>query len=299
MEMTAIAPVAVAAAGGFGVHLLYTAAVLGRRRLRSTVARRVRQRRPHRSADDWLRQAGISGASPAEVVAVVSTVSMACAAVAAAVFGGIPAAAAAGIAGGLLPLSAFRSRRARRMDEARDAWPRLLEELRLLTGSLGRSIPQALFDVGRRAPEELRDAFAAAERHWLLSTDLGASLAVLKDRLADGTADVVCETLLVAHELGGSGLDGRLRALIDDRHRDLAGRKDALAKQAGVRFARRFVLVVPLGMAAAGLAIGTGREAYATAGGQAAVVVGIAAVAGCWLWAGRLLRLPGTERVLR
>ena len=37
------------------------------------------------------------------------------------------------------------------------------------------------------------------------------------------------------------------------------------AKQAGVRFARRFVLIVPVGMAVAGLSIGTGREAYRTA----------------------------------
>jgi hypothetical protein len=31
-----------------------------------------------------------------------------------------------------------------------------------------------------------------------------------------------------------------------------------------VRFARRFVLIVPVGMAVAGLSIGTGRTAYET-----------------------------------
>src|SRR5690606_8070553 len=114
-------------------------------------------------------------------------------------------------------------------------------------------------DAARRAPEELRPAFAAAEREWLLSTDFARTGAVLKTRLADPTADAACETLLVAHEVGGSDLDQRLAALIEDRVQDAQGRKDARAKQAGARFARRFVLVVPAGMALAGMSIGTGR----------------------------------------
>jgi tight adherence protein B len=185
------------------------------------------------------------------------------------------------------------------MEAAREAWPRLLEELRLLIGSMGRSIPQALFDVGRRAPHEWMPAFEAAEREWLLTTDFSRTVAILKQLLADATADVVCETLLVAHELGGSDIDGRLADLIDDRVLDLEGRKDANSRQAGVRFARRFVLLVPLGMALAGLAIGTGRSAYETSGGQVAVAVGLVAVVGCWVWSGRLMRLPEEPRVFR
>ena len=67
--------------------------------------------------------------------------------------------------------------------------------------------------------------------------------------------------------------------------------------QAGVRFARRFVLLVPLGMAAAGLSVGNGREAYRTPLGQVAVLAALAMVAVCWVWAGRILRLPEEERV--
>jgi len=120
---------------------------------------------------------------------------------------------------------------------------------------------------------------------------------VLKEHMADPTADATCETLLVAHELGGTDLDLRLRALIEDRTQDVQGRKDARAKQAGVRFARRFVLVVPLGMAVAGMSVGNGRAAYATPTGQVAVVVGIALVVACWLWAGRIMAIPEEERV--
>jgi tight adherence protein B len=173
----------------------------------------------------------------------------------------------------------------------------MLEELRLLTGSVGRSIPQALFEVGRRSPEELRPSFAVAEREWLLTMDFERTTNVLKAHLADPTADVVCETLVVAHEVGGGGLDRRLAELVEDRILDSQGRKDAASKQAGVRFARRFVLLVPLGMALAGLSIGTGRAAYETTSGQLAVVLGIGAVIACWAWSGRLMRVPGEPRV--
>ena len=68
-------------------------------------------------------------------------------------------------------------------------------------------------------------------------------------------------------------------------------------KHAGVRFARRFVLLVPLGMALVGMSVGNGRAAYATSWGQTLVVLGIASVVACWVWAGRLLQLPEEQRV--
>jgi tight adherence protein B len=70
-----------------------------------------------------------------------------------------------------------------------------------------------------------------------------------------------------------------------------------VAKLAGARFARRFVVIVPVGMALAGQAVGTGRQAFATPSGQAVALLAAAMVAACWLWAGHLLRLPDEPRV--
>ena len=86
-------------------------------------------------------------------------------------------------------------------------------------------------------------------------------------------------------------------ALAEDRLQDNQGRKDAMAKQAGVRFARRFVLAVPIGMALAGMSVGEGRAAYGSSLGQSLVVAGIAMTAACWIWAGRIMRLPDEQRV--
>ncbi len=255
---------------------------------------RARRRRP---AADWMAQAGLPGVSPGEFAGVVGALGLAGGLGGLALFGGPAAALAVGVFTASFPVAAYRRRRHQRMQVAAEAWPRMLEELRVLTSSLGRSVPQALFEVGRRGPADLRPAFEEAHREWVLTTDFARTVAVLKARLADPTADAALETLLVAHDLGGSGLDRRLEALIEDRTADVQGRKDARAKQAGVRFARRFVLIVPLGMAVVGLQIGDGRAAYRTPVGQLAVVVGVGLVAACWAWAGRIMRLPEQERV--
>ena len=90
----------------------------------------------------------------------------------------------------------------------------------------------------------------------------------------------------------------RLASLVEDRLVDLRHRRDAHARQAGARFARRFVLAVPLGMAMVGLTIGEGRAAYATTTGQVATGVAVALLAACWIWSGRYLELPDEPRIL-
>jgi tight adherence protein B len=291
-----VTAVVLALLAAYGVHLLYTGVALGWRGLRVGPAR-LRPPRARRRVADWLAQAGLNDVPPRDFAAVLGVVCFIGALSAYALFGAPLPALAGGVLAACFPVAAARGRRARRRSDAADAWPRLIEEMRLQTGSLGRSVTQALFAVGRRGPTDFQPAFAAAEREWLLTTDFARTVALLKQRLADPTADVTLETLLVAHEVGGSELDRRLAALVEDRVLDLQGRKDARARQAGVRFARRFVLIVPLGMAFAGLSIGTGRTAYQSAMGQIAVIAGIAVMGACWFWAGTLMRLPEEDRV--
>lgn len=270
-----------------GAYLIYT----------STRSRQASRR--HSTARRWLDETGLAEVATGQIAAAVFVLFVLGATAGYVLFGRVGPAVIAGCFSACVPVTSLRTRRRMQRAAAADAWPRLLEELRLMTGSMGRSIPQALFEVGHRSPDEWRPAFVAAEREWLLTTDFARTVTLLKDRLADPTVDVVCETLLVANEVGGTDLDRRLADLIEDRVIDQQSRKDALSRQAGVRFARRFVLLVPLGMTLAGLAIGSGRQAYTTTGGQIAVVVGLLAVVACWVWSGRLMRLPETRRVFR
>ena len=290
-------------AAALGVHYIYTAVALGWRGAGLAPAVERRGRRPLLGDDgqlqEWLVQAGLGEVRVRDLAAVVVAIALVTTLVVYAVFGAIVPALAVGASAASTPVASSRRRRLTRRARAQDAWPRMIEEIRILTASLGRSIPQALFEVGRRAPDEMRPAFDAAHREWLISTDFARTLSVLKAGLADPTADATCETLLVAHTVGGSDLDARLAALIEDRIQDTQGRKDARAKQAGARFARRFVVFAPFGMALAGMSVGNGRAAFRSPTGQALSLLAVAMVVACWLWAGRILRIPEEQRVFQ
>lgn len=285
------------AAAATGTYLLYTAVAFGWRRVGPRRGPGVPRRTAAAALRQWLAQAGLAEVAIGEFGAVVAVLAGGGGALGYLLFASTLPAAGMALVAACAPVGLYRNRRRARLELAADEWPRLLEELRLRATTLGRSVPQALFEVGAGAPAELRPAFEAAQREWLISTDFARTLEVLRGHLGDPTADLVCETLLIAHELGGTDLGPRLTALAEDRRLDVTSRKDARARQAGVRFARRFVLVVPLGMAAAGSLIGTGRQAYGTALGQLMVLAALALMGGCWLWAGRYLRLPEQERV--
>jgi tight adherence protein B len=285
-----VTALALAALAGVGTYLLVTA---DRRRSAPSPTLPTRAMRLARLR---LDQAGLDDIGPGQFVGASAAVGLVAAVPAMAIFGiGLPATIVA-LAATATPTVLWRRERSRRRRAARAAWPRLIEELRVLTGSVGRSIPQALLEVGLRGPVELQPAFRAAQREWSLTTDLERMLRVLKEQLDDPTADAACETLLVAAQVGGE-IDERLAALAEDRRQDLAGRRDAEAKQSGARFARSFVILVPAGMALAGLSVGDGRAAYQTPQGQLLVAIGLLLIGGCWWWAGRVMRLPEAERV--
>ncbi len=161
-----------------GVYLLYTSAAYGWRGMGPRTAARPDARAGRRG--QWLTQAGLGEVGPGEFGAAVGLLGVVGGLSGFVLFGGWVAALVGGLLAACVPVSWYRSRRHRRLAAASEAWPRLLEELRLLTGAAGRSIPQALFEVGRRAPVEWRPAFTAAEREWLLTTDFGGTLAFLK-----------------------------------------------------------------------------------------------------------------------
>ncbi len=137
-------------AGAYGTHLLATHHLLGWSGLGP--GPRNSGGAPHRARfDRWLAQAGLAGIRPVEFIGVVGTLAMIGGLVALVLFGAwLPALVTAAFTG-TFPLAAYRRRRRTRMDKAAQAWPSLIEEIRVLTASAGRSVPQALFEAGAGA----------------------------------------------------------------------------------------------------------------------------------------------------
>ena len=143
--------VLVALAGAAGVFLLYTSLVLGWKGLGIGPASTTPRHRPQR-AQQWLAQAGLDDVQPAEFLWVMALLFVLGTGVTFALFGSPLPAMAVGAFAATYPVASYRARRRRRRRAAAEAWPRMIEEIALLTGSLGRSVPQALFEVGRRGP---------------------------------------------------------------------------------------------------------------------------------------------------
>src|SRR5215213_7859135 len=125
----------VAVVAGYGVHLVYSSLVFGWRGYAPGPPAIRRSRRP--AVDEWLRQSGLGSLRPVEVVAVTLTLAVVGAAIGWAMFGGVLPPVAIGLAGAAVPVLTARSRRERRRLLARESWPRLLEELRIKTTTLG------------------------------------------------------------------------------------------------------------------------------------------------------------------
>lgn len=290
---------AISLLGGLGVFFIYTSLVFGWTSLSIAPSKSQPDTADSGRIDQWLLEAGLTDTTISHLAASMVALFFLGFLAGFVLFAGPLPGMVIGLFAATAPIAAVRKQARTRRARAHEAWPRMLEEMRILTGSLGRSIPQALFEVGKNAPVELQVAFTTAHREWMISTDFSRTVAILKDQLADATADTALETLLVAHEIGGTDLDTRLASLAENRSIDAHGRKDAVAKQAGARFARWFVLVVPLGMALAGMSIGNGRQAYGTVTGQIIVVVALAMIIACWVWASSIMQIPEEQRVLR
>jgi hypothetical protein len=179
-----------------------------------------------------------------------------------------------------------RPRRAR----SDDAWPLIVDEVRLLVTLAGRSVPQALVEAGRWAPPQLQVAFADAAASWHRTADADHMVGVLAAGLDDAVGTMLCEVVLAARHTAGSDLDAQLGTLhawacAQARRRDQV----MMARRAPGRGERELLVVVPLTSACVAVAAGPGRSALWTGPGVMTIALGLAVLAGCRLWAGRIL----------
>jgi tight adherence protein B len=93
-------------------------------------------------------------------------------------------AAAIGAVVSVLPPILLRALARRRRTQLRELWPEVVDHMNSAIRA-GMSLPEALAQVGRRGPEELRPPFEEFGRDYQVSGDFASSLDRLKDRLAD------------------------------------------------------------------------------------------------------------------
>ncbi len=105
----------------------------------------------------------------------------------------------------LLPVMLLRRMRRRRQAALRDVWPEAIDNLASAVRA-GMSLPEGLSGLAVRGPAELRTAFTRFAASYRVSGRLGECLDALEADLADPVGDRVCETVRMAHEVGGTTL---------------------------------------------------------------------------------------------
>ena len=264
--------------------------------------RRHRDPRPERKWSrrlrDRLTQAGVRDVSAGQLLAFCAVVGLLAGALLLALSRSPWLALAFALLTGDLPLLLLKARQRRHQRELQEVWPDAIDHLASGVRA-GLSLPEALVGLAARGPEPLRPAFAAFADSYHASGSFGVALDLLKDELADPTADRVAEALRVAREVGGTELGRTLRTLsgfLRDEHRV---RRELEARQSWVLVAARLSFATPWLVL---LLLATKPEAAAAYRGPGgAVVIGIGAAMATAGYRLMLLlgRLPQEARVLR
>lgn len=257
-----------------------------------------RQRTSPRRMETALRQAGINGVSPAQLVAAQAVCGVLGAFVVLAMTSALAIAVCFGLFAGAAPFVLVRRMATRRQGELREQWPEAIDNLASAVRA-GLSLPEAVSALARSGPAGLRPPFARFATAYRASGRFGECLDVLEADLADPVADRVCETLRVAREVGGTDLGVVLRTLSDLLRADARTRAELETRQGWVVNGARLAVGAPWLVL---LLMGTQSEtvvAYNSPEGIALLGIGAGVCVLAYRIMVRIGRLPAERRILR
>ena len=197
-----------------------------------------------------------------------------------------------------LPTVVLRRMRRRRQVALRELWPEAVDNLASAVRA-GMSLPEGLSALAVRGPVELRPAFGRFATAYRASGRFGDCLDRLEADLADPVGDRVCETMRVAHEVGGSDVGSVLRMLSELLRSDARTRAELETRQGWIVNAARLAVAAPWVVL---LLLGTRSStlhAYDSGGGALLLAIGAVVCLIAYRTMLRIGRLPEDRRVLR
>jgi tight adherence protein B len=247
---------------------------------------------------DLLRQAGVDGVGPGQLLGAQVLSALIALVVVVALTKTITVAACFAVFGFFLPVLVVRRMRRRRQGLLRELWPEAIDNLASAVRA-GMSLPEGLSALAIRGPLELRAPFGRFAASYRASGRFGTCLDALKADLADPVGDRVCETMRVAREVGGSDLGTVLRTLSELLRADARTRAELETRQGWVINAARLAVAAPWAVL---LLLGTQSatlQAYDSAGGTLLLGIGGAVCVVAYRVMLHIGRLPEERRVLR
>jgi len=210
----------------------------------------------------------------------------------------LPVALCFGAMAGYAPLALVRMRARRRRASLRDLWPDAVDNIASGVRA-GLALPEALAQLGRRGPEELRPAFRDFAEDYRATGRFHDSLDRLKTRLSDPVGDRLIESLRIAREVGGSDLGRLLRTLSAFLREDSRTRAELETRQGWTVNAARLAVAAPWIVLAMLSTRPESIQAYRSGTGVMVLLFGAGVSLAAYRIMVRLGRLPEDERVLR
>ena len=212
--------------------------------------------------------------------------------------GVLPVATCFALMAGYAPLALVRMRARRRRASLRELWPDAVDNIASGVRA-GLALPEALSQLGRRGPLELRPAFAAFAEDYRTTGRFQECLDQLKARLSDPVGDRLVESLRIAREVGGSDLGRLLRTLSSFLRDDARTRAELETRQSWTVNAARLAVAAPWIVLAVLATRPESIRAYSTTTGALVLLGGALVSVVAYLLMLRIGRLPEDERVLR
>jgi tight adherence protein B len=250
-----------------------------------------------RHRQSLLRQAGVSHVGPWQLLAAQAALALLCAVAVLVLTAALTVAACFAVFGFLAFPALLRRQRRARARSVRELWPDVVDNLASAVRA-GLALPEAMIGLEGTAPAELAPVFAEFAANYRASGRFELCLDALKSELGDPVADLVCETMRIAREVGGTDLGSVLRSLAELLRADARTRSELETRQGWTVNAARLAVAAPwlvlllFGTQSATLtAFDSGGGALVLAGGA-----GTCVVAYCLML--RIGQLPEPKRVM-
>lgn len=172
-----------------------------------------------------------------------------------------------------MPKAYLVRKRSLRTARVQESWPDGLRDI-LSSVRSGASLPSAIENLSLFGPEPLREAFQGFD---VYSRSLGVvpALEMVKQDLADPTADRIIEVLILAYERGGGVVPEILEDLAEATTRDLWTTEQVRSEALEQKINSRVVFVLPwIVLVAMTSRSGAFRDFYSSSAGIMVVVIG-------------------------
>lgn len=250
---------------------------------------------PTRSLRLWLDECGFAGLPLGALAVVLAVLSLATAGLVAVLVPVPVVSPIAAVAAAAIPVAALDAARTRRRVVADAAWPDIIDAVRMALRA-GFALHEALAAASPHVPSLWRESWSHTVSDLAKGMPVVDALLALRRDRAEPIADRVCESLIIASDLGGSELPRVLEELSRAIREELRVRREATARQSWVRHAARLGALAPWVVIVLLSGNADSRAAFSSPAGSALIVGCAGATVVAYIVMTSMGRLPAAPR---